>query len=121
MPAYTTCEEQLPFDQHFLKALVAPRILLETEAASDIWANPIGSHQTALATKEAWRLLGAEDNLLLYYRKGYHCHAVEDMQLLVHTLNQLVAGAAFAPGSFRLPFRAEKPAFDWACPGQEGR
>lgn len=121
MPAYADCEEQLPFDQHFLKALIAPRVLLETEAASDIWANPIGSHQTAIAAKEAYRLLGTEENLLLYYRRGYHYHTAEDLQLLAKTLKHIAAGKPFEPGSFRLPFRAEEPAFDWACPNLEGR
>jgi hypothetical protein len=31
---------RLPFDQHTLKALVAPRALLTTEALGDLWANP---------------------------------------------------------------------------------
>ena len=120
MPAYAEREEALPFDQHFLKALVAPRTLLETEAASDIWANPIGSHQTALAAREAYRLLGAEDQLLLYYRKGYHWHAVEDLRLLAAALKQKLAGQPYEAGSFRLPFRAEAPAYSWTCPTNEG-
>lgn len=112
MPAYVDREGEIPFDQHFLKALIAPRVLLETEAASDIWANPIGSYQTAMAAREAYRLLGAEENLLLYYRRGYHCHAVEDIELLAKILNQKIAGEAFEEGSFQLPFRAEEPIFD---------
>jgi len=52
--------EQLPFDQHELKALVAPRILLEGNAASDLWANPVGSVQTAIAADEVYKFLGAE-------------------------------------------------------------
>lgn len=121
MPAYVDREGEIPFDQHFLKALIAPRVLLETEAASDIWANPIGSHQTAMAAREAYRLLGAEENLLLYYRRGYHSHAVEDIGLLAKILNQKIAGEAFEAGSFKLPFQKEEPAFDWACPTTEGR
>ncbi len=121
MPAYIDREGELPFDQHFLKALIAPRILLETEAASDIWANPIGSYQTALAAKEAYRLLDAEENLLLYYRRGYHFHKPEDIGLLAKILNQKIAGEAFEEGSFRLPFEPVEPAFDWACPTTKGR
>ena len=36
-------EERLPFDQHFLKALIAPRPLLTTDALNDRWANPLGN------------------------------------------------------------------------------
>ena len=42
---YVGRENELPFDQHFLKALVAPRALLTTEALGDLWANPTGSWQ----------------------------------------------------------------------------
>ena len=40
LAAFVGHESQLPFDQHFLKALVAPRALLSTEALGDLWANP---------------------------------------------------------------------------------
>lgn len=40
---YAGKEADLPFDCHDLKALVAPRVLLDTEAAGDIWANPAGT------------------------------------------------------------------------------
>lgn len=40
---YAGNEEQLPIDQHFLVALVAPRPLLATGARQDKWADPKGS------------------------------------------------------------------------------
>lgn len=113
---YVDREEALPFDQHYLKALVAPRVLLETEAASDIWANPIGSWQTAMAAKEVYKFLGAEDNLLLYWRKGYHQHDVKDLAKLVTILNQKKAGAPYDEGSFCTPFVKQERIFDWGCP-----
>lgn len=118
--AYSGREADLPFDEHFLKALVAPRILLETEAASDIWANPVGSWQTAMAAKEAYRFLGAEENLLLYYRRGYHEHSVSDLKKLVTILNQKKAGEPFEAGSFQLPFQKQELIFDWRCPEKKG-
>ena len=63
MQKYAECEAELPFDSHFLKAMVAPRTLFVSEAVHDIWANPIGSWQTTLAAGEAFKLLGAEDQL----------------------------------------------------------
>lgn len=113
---YVGHEEELPFDEHFLKALVAPRILLETEAASDIWANPVGSWQTAMAAKEVYRFLGAEENLVLAYRPGYHQHAIHDLQLLVNVMKARIAGTPLYEDSFRLPFPASEPIFDWRSP-----
>lgn len=40
---YIGREETLPHDVHFIKALVALRCFLQTEALGDIWANPWGS------------------------------------------------------------------------------
>lgn len=121
MPGYVDREGELPFDQHFLKALVAPRVLLETEAASDIWANPIGSWQTAMAAREVYQFLGAEENLLLHYRRGYHCHMVEDLELVVKTLKKTVDGQLPLEGNWQLPFEKKEPIYQWECPTTEGR
>ena len=114
--AYSGREADLPFDEHFLKALVAPRILLETEAASDIWANPVGSWQTAMAAKEVYRFLDAEDNLLLSFRTGYHQHNIQDLQKLVEVMKPKIAGKPLLRNSFRLPFPTPERIFDWRCP-----
>lgn len=117
MAPYVEHEEDLPFDEHFLKALVAPRILLQTDAASDIWANPVGSTQTALAAREAWRFLGKEENMVLVYRPGYHEHQPRDLQVLVDVMKAKMAGAPLHDDSFRLPFQAPaEPIFQWRCP-----
>lgn len=34
-------EEYMPFDLHFLKALIAPRALITTDGMGDTWANPM--------------------------------------------------------------------------------
>jgi hypothetical protein len=51
--------ERLPFDQHCLAALVAPRPLLFTNAVEDTWANPEGQFQVLKAAEPVYRLLGA--------------------------------------------------------------
>ena len=78
MQEYKDRENDLPFDCHFLKALVAPRVLFVSEAASDLWGNPIGSWQTSVAAKEVYKFLGAEDNICWYFRNGFHYHKPED-------------------------------------------
>ena len=75
---YIGKEYQLPFDQHFLKAAIAPRWLLQTNSLDDIWANPKGSYQTHLAAKEVYRFLNVEDRIASVYRYGPHDHRFED-------------------------------------------
>lgn len=75
---YIGKENDLPFDQHFLKALVAPRALLTTEALGDLWANPKGTYATHLAAKEAYRFLNAENKIGIWYREGAHYHGIDD-------------------------------------------
>lgn len=116
MAPYVDHEEDLPFDEHFLKALVAPRILLETEAASDIWANPIGSWQTLMAAREAYRFFGKEENILLVFRPGVHEHRPRDLQVLVDVMKAKIAGHPQHEDSFRLPFPTPEPIFDWRSP-----
>lgn len=71
-------ENELPFDQHFLKALIAPRALLTTEALDDPWANPSGTWQTHLAAAEVYELLGAREKIACKFRPGGHEHNLED-------------------------------------------
>ena len=65
-------EERLPFDQHFLKALVAPRALIATDALGDLWANPLGTAATSIAAAPVFRWLGAVERNALHFRPGNH-------------------------------------------------
>ena len=69
-----------------------------------------------MAAKEVYKFLGAEDNLLLYWRKGYHQNDVKDLAKLVTILNQKKAGAPYNEGSFCTPFVKQERIFDWGCP-----
>jgi hypothetical protein len=51
--------ERLPFDQHCLIALTAPRPVLLTNAVEDTWANPAGQFELLKAAEPVYRLLGA--------------------------------------------------------------
>lgn len=89
LKSYAGRETELPYDMHFFKALIAPRYFLETEAEDDTWANPVGSYQTFLAAKEAFRLLGAEDHAKIVYRSGGHGHSLNDYLHLVHWMDAM--------------------------------
>ena len=76
-------EEQLPFDQHSMKALVAPRALLETQALGDTWANPQGAQATYQAAKVVFDYVGAGDKIGIAYRPGEHAQTLWDWQTLL--------------------------------------
>ncbi len=50
--------DRLPFDQHCLVALAAPRRVLFTNATEDTWANPAGQFDVLKAADPVYRLLG---------------------------------------------------------------
>ena len=63
---------KLPFDGHFLQALVAPIPTLMGTGERDHVGQPWGDQQSYLAVKEVYKLLGKEDNLGFYPVPGGH-------------------------------------------------
>ena len=59
-PLFNEQVEKLPFDQHCLIALMAPRPVLLSNAAEDLWANPAGQFEMLQAAAPGYRLLGVE-------------------------------------------------------------
>ena len=116
MKDYIGKEETLPFDSHYLKALVAPRILFVSEAASDIMANPVGSYQTTEAASEVFKFLNCEENLYWYFRSGTHFHHIEDITQLVNIIRHVKYGDELNDKFFKLPFEKIEKAYDWKAP-----
>lgn len=96
---YIGREDALPHDMHFIKALVAPRCFLQTEALGDVWANPRGSFQTFLAAKKVWELPGfdMEDNCAAVYRTGGHDHSFADFCVLFDMIDAKRHGKQLDP------------------------
>jgi hypothetical protein len=108
--------ERLPFDQHTLKALVAPRALLSTEALGDLWANPKGSQQTYLAAKEVYAFLGATDRIGIAFRPGDHEQNLSDWETLLDFADNQFFGKPAARRFDTLAFPDLPKPFGWKAP-----
>ncbi len=92
---YIDAEDEKPYDQSFLSALIAPRYLLVGSAELDWGADPESEFFTTLHASSAWELLGekglvaeekmpepgaflGEGNILYHYREGHHYLSRED-------------------------------------------
>jgi hypothetical protein len=74
---------KFPYDQHWLHALVAPRMLLVTDAYGDFEANPPGTYAALQASRKAWDLLGEPTKIGWSFREGGHAHTLEDYTALL--------------------------------------
>lgn len=92
LQSYAGRESALPFDQHFLRALVAPRALLTTEALDDHWANPQGSWQSHRAAQCVFDLLGAPDKAAIVFRPKGHDHTLADWNCLMDFADAVLRG-----------------------------
>lgn len=75
--------QAMPFDQHVLLALIAPRRLLMTYAADDAWSNPDGARRAAEAARAVYRLHGDERGLEFRLRPGGHEYTAADWSALL--------------------------------------
>jgi hypothetical protein len=57
---FNEANDRIPFDQHCLVALCAPRPVLYTNGVLDQWANPDGQFEMLKAASPVYRLCGAE-------------------------------------------------------------
>jgi dienelactone hydrolase len=113
---YIGREVDLPFDQHFLKALVAPRSLLCTEALGDLWANPTGTWQTSAAAAEVYRFLSAGERIGIHYREGDHAHTIEDWNALLAFADWQLRGEACRMDFSANPFPGLPRPWLWRAP-----
>ncbi len=76
-------EAHLPFDQHYLKALLAPRGLYCIESTDDLFANPVGTYATSAAAMPAFELYDKRQRNAISFRRGGHTFSSEDWRRLL--------------------------------------
>ena len=73
--SYVGREQELPFDQHMLLALVAPRKLYVTSGSEDYWADPAGEHRSTVLANQVFRLYGSPTMLEAFPEENSPVHA----------------------------------------------
>jgi hypothetical protein len=108
--------DRLPFDQHTVKALVAPRALLSTEALGDLWANPKGSQQTYQAAREVFDFLRVPERIGIVFRPGPHEQNAQDWAALLDFADQQFFGKKVARRFDQLDFPDAPSGHSWKKP-----
>ncbi len=111
-------KRKLPFDQHFVMALVAPRPILRTEGKEDYWANPEGTCCSFLATEPIYDFFDVSKRNQCFIRPGGHHQGHEDMMALLSFANWHFFGVKQERIFKDLIYEKEKfpKLFDWKRP-----
>ena len=102
-------EHRLPFDQHFMRAMVAPRLLISTDGVDDHWANPLGTQAAFLAAQPVYDFLGVPDRHAMHFRPGGHDQLVEDIEVLLDFADRHFKGKKASREFTVLPFPEYRP------------
>lgn len=112
--------EKLPFDAHTLKAIIAPRALLNTHARHDFWANPYGTYLTYLGAQPVFEWLGVPENQAIHWRDGGHQQDSTDWMALFEFGDFIFRGNALSGNYHENPYPdayAYKGYIDFVVPG----
>jgi (4-O-methyl)-D-glucuronate---lignin esterase len=80
--------DKLPFDQHWLISLVAPRCFIAADALNDRYCNVNALVQSYLAAKPVYEFLGVPEHLGVNFRPGVHMLAHADWRAILDFSDQ---------------------------------
>jgi hypothetical protein len=110
---------RLPFDQHALAALVAPRLLLATNGTdgTDVRTNPQGAGLVYRGAKMVYQFLGVPDRIGIAYRPGGHQIDINDYNAIMDFADKFVKGLAITRTFDSVPYPAPTTAqIPWTAP-----
>jgi len=87
---------QLPFDQHWLIALVAPRAFIAADGLDDQATNGMALKHAYLAARPVYELLGVPAREGVHFRPGQHALAPEDWRAVLDFADQQLRGMTIA-------------------------
>ncbi len=102
---YVDCADKLPFDQHALIALIAPRLVLVGAASNDVWADNDNQFLACVAASPIWNLYGKkgfiypdkmptigdnlnEGDICFHLRTGEHFHSRYDWNVYMQSIKK---------------------------------
>lgn len=89
---FSPAVETLPYDQHWLISLVAPRPFIAPDGLGDNATNVNALVQSYQAAKPVYALLGVPDHLGINFRPGGHKFAPEDWAAVLDFADQQLRG-----------------------------
>jgi hypothetical protein len=109
---------RLPFDQHEVMALVAPRALLATGGKYDYWTNPRGCLVSWIAAKKVYDSLGASNKIGFAWDDTAHQLTAKHLDYMLEFADVLWKGAAATRDFHAQPteFADEPSAHPWTAP-----
>jgi hypothetical protein len=121
---FAAAESRLPFDQHFLAALLAPRPLCAVESMDDVCGTPICVQRTFLAAREVYAWMGAADRIGLSFRaRGGHAQGSEDWEALLDFADRFLIAKPVGEGRRfdELPCPGISKGYEWEAPVRPAR
>ncbi len=106
---YGNNEKSLPLDQHFLRVLVAPRLIISTDGLDDDWANPLGTQAIYEASQPVFDFLGVTKNNAIHYREGGHGFTEKDFAALLGFADKMLLGKESTIDFYMTPYDTDFP------------
>ncbi|EAU87170.2 Cip2 [Coprinopsis cinerea okayama7 len=105
----------LPFDHHFLSAMVAPRGLLVLEHSGIDWLGPESTYGCVSAARKVWQALGAQRNVgFLQAGEHNHCQFPESQRKdLEAYFDRFLKGKRAETGHFKTDGEFEWDESEW--------
>lgn len=97
-PAVPGDEAYLPFDLHFLRALIAPRAVISTDGLDDVWCGCFGTQLSWHASQPTFNFLDAAGKNALFLREDGHMYNETDWHEVLAFCDNVLYGMQIPHG-----------------------